>query len=78
MRKVETVTEQERERKEKEQEWREALSIQNDQERGLARLAPDEMRLIPKSRRGRNELDGLWALTARGLTRYRPTGAPTS
>lgn len=36
------------------------------------------MRLIPKSRRGRNELDGLWALTARGLTRYRPTGAPTS
>lgn len=43
----------------------------------VARLAPDEMRLIPKSRRGRNELDGLWALTARGLTRCRPTGAPT-
>ena len=43
----------------------------------MARVAPDEMRLIPKSRRGRNELDGLWALTARGLTRCRPTGAPT-
>ena len=26
------------------------------------------MRLIPKSRRWRNELHGLWALTARGLT----------
>lgn len=36
------------------------------------------MRLIPKSRRRRNELDGLWALTARGLTRHQPTGAPTS